>query len=63
MNEKTTYTVWASNEQGASTDVANGETFTSINAAASAARAEMGSGWKIHIVDNYGEEVKSFTIR
>jgi hypothetical protein len=63
MREKTTYTVWAINTAGASIDVAGGEEFTSINAAAAAARAEMGSGWKIRVEDNHGAVVKSFTIR
>jgi hypothetical protein len=61
--EKTTYTAWAGNEEGASTNVANGEEFTSINNAAAAARAEFAEGWTIHIVDQNGSEVKSFTIR
>jgi len=68
--DKITYTVSASNNQGASTSVGidmdhpnGGRIFTSISAATSAARREMGSGWKIYIVDNFGTEVKSFTIR
>lgn len=60
---KNIYTVWASNKEGTSSDVASGDTFTSINAAAAAARSEMGSGWTIHIIDEYNAEVKTFTIR
>ena len=57
------YKAWAINDQGASTDVARGETFTSIKAAAVAARAEMGRGWEIHIEDSDGNEVKKFRTR
>jgi len=60
---KNEYKVWAQNNSGASTDVARGAVFTSIKAAVSAARAEMGSGWKIHVENQNGEIVKSFTIR
>lgn len=67
---KTTYTVSASNDQGASTNVGidmdhinGGREYTSISAAAAAARREMGSGWTIHITNNGGDEVKTFTIR
>lgn len=70
------YIAQAVNEQGCITDVANGAEFTSINKAASAARAELGSGWHVYIMRRdwydesvYGvetrkyEDVKDFTIR
>lgn len=63
MTSKNAYTAFAINSQGASTDVARGEWFTSISAAAAAARSEMGSGWKIKIVDEWDKVVKEFTIR
>lgn len=69
---KRLYRAWAQNEQGASTDVANRETFTSVRAAEQAARREFGSGWKIKIdeldTDENGyimgeHRVKEFDIR
>lgn len=64
------YTVSAINDQGASTSVGidfdhpnGGRKFSSISAAAKAARSEMGSGWKITITDEDGQPVKEFTIR
>ena len=52
MAAKSLYTAWAQNSSGASTDVPNGSgnEFTSIRAAADAARRQFGSGWTIHIV-------------
>ncbi len=59
-----TYKIWAINNQGASVDVAKGDIFTSIRKAEEAARAEMGSGWKINITESdNGYIVKTFTIR
>lgn len=59
-----TYKIWAINNQGASVDVAKGDKFTSIRKAEEAARAEMGSGWKINIAESdNGYIVKTFTIR
>jgi hypothetical protein len=60
---RATYTAWAGNEAGASTDVNGGKRFVSINAAMIAARNEFGRGWRIHIVDADGQTVKEFTIR
>ncbi len=71
MNKNHTYYAWASNDQGASMDVARG---SSINEMATEARRQLGSGWKVHImrvdIDGDGEswmgtptEVKTFTIR
>jgi hypothetical protein len=66
------YTVGASNDQGASTTVANGETFNSIPAAQKAARSELGKGWTAHVYQllytDDGEmvgknEVSTFRIR
>jgi hypothetical protein len=62
MTDKDEYKVWASNDQGASTDVARNEGFTSQRAAENAARREMGPGWTIHVTKN-GEEIKKFRIR
>ena len=56
------YKAWASNDAGASTDVANGKIFTNQRAAEDAARREMGSGWTIHVTQD-GTEVKRFRIR
>lgn len=41
------YNVWASNDQGATTTVANG--LPSVSACERAARAELGKGWTVHI--------------
>lgn len=64
MADKQHYYGWASNEQGASMDVAHG---TSIREIENKARRTMGSGWTIHVmkVEVNGEqtEVKKFTIR
>ena len=70
------YIAQAVNEQGALIDVSNGTPFSSINKAAAAARAELGSGWHVYIIRRdwydasvYGvetyknEDVKDFTIR
>lgn len=66
---KSTYTVWASNNQGASTNVGidmdhpnGGRKFTSLNDAITTARREMASGWRIHILRD-DVEIKTFTIR
>ena len=56
------YTAWVSNDQGASTDVADGVTFASKRAAADAARSEFGKGWRVHIIDNFNQEVETFRI-
>lgn len=64
------YNVWASNDQGATTHVANDQ--SSIRNCESIARATLGSGWTVHIdkvlYTNDGEymgkeEVKTFRIR
>ena len=72
---KNLYYAWASNKQGASTDVNNGDKETSLNEIKLIARAEMGIGWKIHIMriglDGDGQsvfagspdEIETFTIR
>jgi len=58
------YKAWAINDQGATSDVANGCSFSSVRMAEETARAEFDKNWKIHIIDNEtGEEVKSFKIR
>lgn len=71
MSKKNLYRAWVQNEQGASGDVANRDTFTSIRAAENAARAEFGPGWSVKIdklhTDENGyilseERVKEFTI-
>jgi len=68
--EKTTYTIIAKNSSGASMragvdmdHINGGKRYTSINNAAAAARRELGSGWKVEIIDNDGRIVKEFTIR
>lgn len=61
MLSRTTYTAGASNSQGASIRI-DGR-WSSVSGAAAAARAELGSGWKVAIYDNYGNVVKEFTIR
>ena len=58
---KNYYGAWVSNNSGASTTVEWGP-FTSQREAENAARAQFGSGWKVHITKN-GEEIKTFTIR
>ena len=58
------YKAYAINEQGATSDVGAGRSFSNIRAAAEMARDEFDSGWKIHIYNNEtGEEVKVFKIR
>lgn len=58
------YKAWAINDQGASCEVGDGGSFSSIRWAQEIARMEFGKGWKIHIIDNEtGEEVKVFKIR
>src|SRR3990172_2832944 len=70
------YYAWASNDQGASTDVVlpMSESRHSIRAFEDAARAQFGSGWTIHImcvaIDGDGQsmigeprEIKQFRIR
>ena len=66
----TTYTVYGRNDQGAATNVGidmdhpnGGKPFTSIRGAETAARNELAAGWRVHIIDDHGEEVKTFTIR
>lgn len=67
-----TFTVMASNEQGATTGLVHGNEFSSVTAAEKAARAELGKGWAVHIYETHyntdGEwagkdEVKTFRIR
>lgn len=63
-NMKRTYKAWAINKQGASIDVANDTTFSSIADAKRAAKAELGKGWKVSIIcTEYGYCVCQFTIR
>lgn len=58
------YKAWAINDQGATSDVGDGCSFSSIRKAEQTARGEFAKGWKIHIIDNNtGEEVKVFKIR
>ena len=58
------YKAYAINKAGASCDVGDGMSFSSIKQAAETARREFDRGWEIHIIDNTtGEEIKSFKIR
>lgn len=64
------YRITATNKQGASTSAgidfdhpSGGAEYDSINAATTAARSELGSGWHVEIVDDNGKTVKEFTIR
>lgn len=54
----------ARNDQGASYVVGNDAQYPSVRAAKRAARAEMGSGWRIEIIDVYtGKTIERFRIR
>jgi hypothetical protein len=54
----------AMNDQGASYVVGNDMQYPSVRAAKRAARAEMGSGWRIKIIDVYtGAIIETFRIR
>lgn len=74
MAGKNLYYAWASNDSGASLDVNSGGKETSIRALETAARKELGSGWKVHVmrldfanqdsqIAEGTTEVKTFTIR
>jgi len=65
MAEHEHYYAWASNDQGASMDIAHG---TSKRALEDQARRTLGSGWKVHVmhvdgVTGASKEVKNFRIR
>lgn len=69
---KFTYYAWASNDQGASIDVAQKDRFSSLRATENAARSELGSGWTVHVmgIQHDGDngwfppsEIKTFRIR
>lgn len=61
---KRQYKAWAINDQGASCEVGDGGSFSSVHMAEETARDEFAKGWKIHIIDNEtGDEVKVFKIR
>ena len=75
-NAERKYYAWANNDQGASLDVTlpMSERRHSMRAFEDAARNQLGSGWKVHImqvdIDGDGQsvigqphEVKTFTIR
>lgn len=58
------YKAWANNDQGASTEVANGHEHSSVRNAENAARAELGPGWTVYIEDvDTHQQAKQFTIR
>jgi hypothetical protein len=68
--EKQTYTISATNDQGASTSAGidmdhpnGGAEYQSVSAASKAAHRELGSGWHVSITRNDGTTVKEFTIR
>ena len=66
---KNHYSVWANNDEGASTDIGNGTSKTKL---IEQARNELGSGWTVHIdqlhLDNAGnvigkEQIEQFRTR
>ncbi len=73
MSGKKLYYAWANNSSGASLDVNDGGKTNSVRELENAARRELGSGWRVHIMQVHIDgddqstmgvsEVKAFTIR